>query len=106
MFVIILLLVLAGAGITVAGLCGSGYCAGQFSGSDDVNSESTWPPTRRAFNSTVQLYEAVDEYLAAGENPENTSVAEAFGYPIGSWDVSRITDFSRLFDGGPYTGRN
>jgi surface protein len=40
----------------------------------------------------------VDEYLAA-EDPETTSVAETYGYPIGTWDVSGLADFSNVFNG-------
>jgi surface protein len=56
------------------------------------------PPTApfRVFTSTYELYDAVDEYLAA-EDPETTTVAENYGYPIGTWDVSRVTDFSQVF---------
>jgi hypothetical protein len=49
------------------------------------------------FTDTNELCDAVDEYLAA-VNPENSAVAAAYGYPIGAWDVSGLTDFSSLFD--------
>lgn len=41
-----------------------------------------------------QLVEAVREYLF---NPRSTSeVAQKYGWPIRNWDVSRISDFSRV----------
>jgi surface protein len=49
----------------------------------------------------MQLYEAVDAYLSEVDNGgfSNTSkVAVLHGYPIGKWDVSRITNFDRVFD--------
>ena len=55
--------------------------------------------------STTQLYDAVDDYLTfvlAGDFSEtaiqNTNVTLCYGYPMNAWDVSRITDFSRVFD--------
>jgi hypothetical protein len=59
---------------------------------------STCPqPTEfRAFESTPELYDAVDEYLAA-PNPESTTAAATYGFPIGLWDVSCLVDFSFVF---------
>jgi surface protein len=63
-----------------------------------------------AFASTEELYDAVDEYLLALQisevgNETNTATALAqinvslkYGFPIGTWDVSRLTNFSRVFD--------
>jgi hypothetical protein len=68
------------AGIMVAGFCGSGMC-----GSDSPS-----------FSSTEKLYEAVDIYLST-DNPETSIVSQTYGYPIGTWDVSKIKDFSRVF---------
>jgi Mycoplasma protein of unknown function, DUF285 len=50
-----------------------------------------------AFSSTPELYAAVDNYLA---NPSSnaTTAALKYGYPMGRWDVSQLTDFSRVFD--------
>jgi Mycoplasma protein of unknown function, DUF285 len=56
---------------------------------------------RIAFSTTMQLYEAVDAYLSEVDNGgfSNTSeVAVLHGYPIGNWDVFRITNFDRVFD--------
>lgn len=67
-----------------------------------------WEGSTRAFRSTEQLYKAVDDYIlaataaaannASSSSPETSEVALRFGYPIGTWNVSLITDFSRLFD--------
>jgi Mycoplasma protein of unknown function, DUF285 len=62
-----------------------------------------------AFNSTEELYDAVDEYLLALQTNEGNetniitplaqlNVSLTYGFPIGTWDVSRLTNFSRVFD--------
>jgi Mycoplasma protein of unknown function, DUF285 len=50
-----------------------------------------------AFSSTPELYAAVDNYLT---NPSSnaTTAALKYGYPMGRWDVSQLTDFTRVFD--------
>jgi hypothetical protein len=52
------------------------------------------------------LQSAVDEYYAAisvmdsgSEELMNVPVIRQYGYPISNWDVSRVTNFSSLFDG-------
>jgi surface protein len=69
---------------------------------------STSPSVYSVFTSTEQLYEALDAYLLVMQDDEsntgtNTLVAQSsvsltYGYPIGTWDVSRLTNFSRVFD--------
>lgn len=68
---------------------------------------STAPPTSyaeggSAFKTTEQLYKAVDAYLASlaesDAAPESSSVALRYGFPIGMWNVSLITNFTRVFD--------
>lgn len=53
-------------------------------------------PGLLAFATPVELRDAVDAYLL--DNGPDTEVALAYGHPIGTWDVSLITDFSELFD--------
>lgn len=55
------------------------------------------PKARTAFTSTEELYIAVDDYLTHG-GLNTTGSAMMYGYPIGSWDVSRLTNFSAVFD--------
>jgi surface protein len=63
----------------------------------------------RAFTSTDELYRAIDEvdevlaYYA--DHPDNQTmllhpapVAIVYGYPMGRWNVSLLTNFSRVFD--------
>jgi Mycoplasma protein of unknown function, DUF285 len=56
------------------------------------------------FRSTEELYEAVDAYILANNvnstaNTTNATPDVILRYgPIGSWDVSQITNFSRVFD--------
>ena len=52
-------------------------------------------------SSTAELYEAVDAYMVAistTSNPGASTVAQRYGWPIGAWDVSRITNFTKCFD--------
>jgi surface protein len=56
---------------------------------------------RIAFSTTQQLCKAVDTYLRevdSGEFSNTSNIAALHGYPIGNWDVSRITNFDRVFD--------
>jgi surface protein len=55
------------------------------------------PNTTIAFTTTEELYRAVDLYLAEPENADSL-VAMTYGHPMGSWDVSRLSDFTRVFD--------
>jgi surface protein len=59
------------------------------------------------FSSTPELYAAVDAYIELRETlgfylNENTApkynLTLCYGYPMNAWDVSRISDFTRLFD--------
>jgi Mycoplasma protein of unknown function, DUF285 len=62
----------------------------------------------RAFATTDELYQAVDrvaELIFAFEaNPKSVNLTQPppvsllYGYPIGTWNVSLITNFSRVFD--------
>jgi surface protein len=48
------------------------------------------------FNTTSDLRDAVDEYLV--DNSTGSGVASIYGHPIGNWCVSKIQDFSFLFN--------
>jgi len=50
---------------------------------------------RTCFTTRDELKQAVNIYLQ-NSSPE-TALAEKYGYPIGEWCVSQITDFSRIF---------
>ena len=50
-----------------------------------------------AITSTDELYFAVSDYMA-NSTSNMTYSALMFGYPIGTWDVSAITNFTRVFD--------
>eukprot|EP00980_Cylindrotheca_fusiformis_P005660 scaffold1184_cov132-Cylindrotheca_fusiformis.AAC.81 len=47
------------------------------------------------FENREELADAVIEYLQ--DNSSTTTVAKTYGWPIGSWCVSNVTDFSKLF---------
>jgi surface protein len=42
----------------------------------------------------VELFQAIDDYIMNGRASD---VVQKYGYPIGSWDVSQVTDFSYAF---------
>lgn len=56
------------------------------------------------FQTTDELYHAVDAYVLLLTNSSDefliktSDVALRYGYPISSWNVSLITNFSRVFD--------
>ena len=51
----------------------------------------------RCFANSAQLRQAVRDYV---KNPTSTSeVATTYGFPIGSWCVNEIEDFSSMFYG-------
>jgi hypothetical protein len=56
------------------------------------------PTTARPLETAEMLMEAVDLYLDALPAKPDSKVSSMYGYPIGKWDVSRVDDFSRLFD--------
>ena len=72
------------------------------------NETPTPPPTeasplfelsgpKQPFTNTPELHEAVSAYLRSQESPDS-EVASTYGWPIGSWDVSALTDFDQTFD--------
>jgi hypothetical protein len=71
--------------------------------SGDDNDDVMRPWTGDCFENKIELRMAVDRYLQ--DNSPFTDLAEAYGWPINSWCVSKIADFSNLFraevgDGG------
>jgi surface protein len=67
-----------------------------------TSSPTAWTADgKRAFTSKSELWAAVDAYLAwraTGEDTELSKNVARYGFPIGTWDVSRVTDFTRVFD--------
>ena len=67
---------------------------------------TTYEQGGSAFFNNEQLYHAVDAYAVDAffnaatrtESLKTSAVAKRYGYPIGSWNVSLITNFSRVFD--------
>lgn len=70
-------------------------------GSSTTTTTTTQTPPNTALlkslEDTVELYVAVDEYLAAASSPHSL-VAQTYGFPIHTWDVSRVTHLDYLFD--------
>ena len=53
----------------------------------------------RAFENGNELRITVRQYIKTVENPKDAeSIARTYGWPIGKWDVSHVTDFSGMFD--------
>jgi surface protein len=53
--------------------------------------------TPKCFDTTNELMQAVDLWLAAGTSAELAPVAASYGLDLQKWCVSRISDFSNLF---------
>jgi surface protein len=109
---VLLGIVILFATAVIGGICGSGKCS---SSNEGMVSGTAIPPQSAsnasnvsngpvAFESTEELYAAIDEYLDISQNnatanpPNESRVALKYGYPIGTWNVSLLTDFSRVFD--------
>ena len=59
------------------------------------------PPTihsSKCFTTRDQLKEAVDTYMK--DHSKHSPIAEKYGWPIGEWCTSLITDFSGIFHNG------
>lgn len=52
-------------------------------------------PSGDCFATWEELNDAIDSYIR--DNSSNSSTAQKYGRPIGTWCVSQIVDFSRLF---------
>jgi surface protein len=50
----------------------------------------------KCFEGRNELADAVSEYLA--DNSPDTKVAHEYGWPIGKWCVSEVTDFTEIFE--------
>jgi surface protein len=58
--------------------------------------QPTLPPGTKCFETTLELYEAVDLFIV-GSDATMSLLESAYGLPIGAWCVSRIQDFSSVF---------
>jgi len=90
-------LVLVGV-VMIAVFASRGSDAGEVDGITEAPSDvPSMTPTDSSdcFNSKSALLEAVDQYIA--DNSETSAVALERGWPIGSWCVGRIQDFSEVF---------
>ena len=67
-------------------------------GDDSTGSPTVTPtsvPTQTCFNTNQELYDAVDAYIA--DNSASSATAITYGWPIGTWCVSYITEMFGLF---------
>src|SRR5687768_16584930 len=57
------------------------------------------PNPRQAFESTEELKRAVQEYVVdrISDAGYAEAIASSYGWPIGCWDVSQITDMNAVF---------
>lgn len=53
---------------------------------------SLYKPPQKAFTTTQELYDAVDEYLESGY------ANSIYGHPIGEWNISLLTNLSNVFN--------
>ena len=108
--------IIAVAVITSVVLCHDGNCGGTNSPSSSSSSSSP-PMNGTNINQTATAYfeddlmalqNAVDDYYTAllasngstdHEHFRNTPVVRQHGHLLSQWDVSRVTNFSSLFDG-------
>jgi hypothetical protein len=51
----------------------------------------------RAFGNLIELTLAVNIYIITGGS--DGAIRATYGYPMGCWDVSEVTSFTRLFEG-------
>ena len=65
---------------------------------DDDDDKSSSDTTKQAFTTITELREAIANYVLAKDKAAS-SVANQFGYPIGTWDVSNLTYLSNLLEG-------
>jgi surface protein len=55
--------------------------------------------TQRVFETNRELRRAVSQYVHCSDNPKDAEdLATVYGWPIGKWDVSRLDDFSWIFN--------
>jgi hypothetical protein len=98
------LLTIVIAAALAGGLCGRKRCQWVLSVSTTATTTPIQPavpdgidPTGfLAFTTTEELYNAVDDYLnvTEGSSANSTQAAFMYGYPIGTWNVSHIKDFT------------
>src|SRR5687768_920713 len=56
------------------------------------------PTPRKAFSTNKELRKAVRKYMKSTVQPEYAEeIASTYGWPIGQWDVSNVTDMSHVF---------
>eukprot|EP00978_Attheya_sp_CCMP212_P045426 scaffold345976_cov29-Attheya_sp.AAC.1 len=60
--------------------------------------DSKAPRPRKALETNTELCDAVTKYTRYNASDADT-FATSYGWPIDSWDVSRVQDFSSVFDG-------
>ena len=114
--ILVVVIVIVAAGIPSVLLCGDGNCrTTPTSSTTNSNNNSSNNINNGYFeDDLVTLQSAVDEYYAAlssigivdGVDTDvipkellNVTVIRQYGYPISSWDVSRVTNFTSVFDG-------
>ena len=59
------------------------------------NDSDNGVPQTKPFTSREELLKAINLYLS--DDSPDTDVATVYGYPIGTWNVSQVTDFSGVF---------
>lgn len=75
---------------------GTGGTSGSNESTTSTVSLPATHPSFERFTSRFQLRSAISDYIEGGGLLTLTS-SQQYGYPIGAWDVSQVTDMSALF---------
>jgi surface protein len=89
--VIIVLLLVAGIAVGVV------FSTRDYTNKFNNDSNTVVTDSSNAIQTTEELYQAVDIYIASMGN-NITILNEKYGFPINGWNVSLISNFSRVFD--------
>lgn len=95
-----ILAVVLGLCIVVGGtVCATGNCSRvEKNRTNESSGDESIFEQRPYFETSVELRQAVDEYVRA-KGSDSSGVAVQYGHPMGTWDVSRLFNFSGIFDG-------
>jgi len=108
---ILVILLLIACSVTVAVTCGRGICNPNYVSSgenNDVNTSPAPPPISsfieppaspsQPFQTTEELYAAVDAYLESDYDPLTSETARKYGHPMDTWRVEQLDNFTSIFD--------
>lgn len=89
--------VVAGVGLFARKGEGSGSAENLSSKPTGNKESSTQSTATKCFEHRSELLDAIDAYWQQNDSSTNSTVGQKYGWPIGSWCVSDVTDFTFLF---------